>query len=120
MRPASHSRPETAGHAAAPVRPVSCATVQPHAPEPSEDGPTPTPVVRDPSGSGWDPSGPMPSVPLTGYSVPYFPQPGFDPLISPDVTGWWRRSTAIIKAGWMQLAAIQAIGAAVQVVVQVP
>jgi hypothetical protein len=62
----------------------------------------------------------MPQVPLTGYSVPYLPQPGFDPLISPDAAGWWRRSIAIVRAGWTQLAAIQAIGAAVQVVVQVP
>jgi hypothetical protein len=59
-------------------------------------------------------------VPPTGYSVPFLPQPGFDPLISPDAAGWWRRSTAIVKAGWRQLAAIQAIGAALQFAVELP
>ena len=62
----------------------------------------------------------MPSVPPTGYSLPYIAQPGFDPLISPDAGGWWRRSMAIVKAGWTNLAAIQAIGAVATVTVQVP
>lgn len=75
----------------------------------------------DGASDGYGPgSGGNPSLPLTGYSVPYLSQPGFDPLISPDAAGWWRRSVAIVSVGWMHLAAIQAIGAAVQVMVEVP
>lgn len=63
---------------------------------------------------------PAPLAPISGYAVPYLAQPGHDPLISADYSGWWQRSTAIVKAGWPQLAAAQAIGVAVQVLLQVP
>jgi hypothetical protein len=63
---------------------------------------------------------PEPLAPITGYTVPYLAQPGHDPLISADYSGWWQRTIAIVKAGWPQLAAVQAIGVAVQVLLQVP
>ncbi|MEV4514072.1 hypothetical protein AB0K00_34565 [Dactylosporangium sp. NPDC049525] len=43
-----------------------------------------------------------------------------DPLISPDYSGWWRRTTAIVKQGWRSLAALQAIGLAVSLLFSVP
>jgi len=52
--------------------------------------------------------------------VPYLPQPGYDPLISPDYAGWWQRGMAIVKAGWPQLASLQAIGIVAGIVFQVP
>jgi hypothetical protein len=82
--------------------------VEPNQPEPS--GPNPP----------LDPFQPEPMAPIAGYAVPYLAQPGHDPLISPDYNGWWQRSMAIVKAGWRQLAVVQAIGVAVQVLLQVP
>jgi hypothetical protein len=67
-----------------------------------------------------EPFQPEPLAPMTGYEVPYLAQPGHDPLVSADYSGWWQRGIAIVKAGWPQLAAAQAIGAAVQMLVQVP
>jgi hypothetical protein len=58
--------------------------------------------------------------PVAGYAVPYLPQYGYDPLISPDYGGWWQRGMAIVKAGWPQLASLQAIGIAVGMLVQAP
>jgi hypothetical protein len=52
--------------------------------------------------------------------VPDLPQPGIDPLISPDYSGWWQRGMAIVKTGWPQLAALQVIGIGVALLVQVP
>jgi hypothetical protein len=67
-----------------------------------------------------EPFQPEPLAPIGGYAVPYLAEAGHDPLISPDYSGWWQRSTAIVKAGWRQLAALQVIGVAVQVLLQVP
>jgi hypothetical protein len=52
--------------------------------------------------------------------VPDPPQPGDDPLISPDYSGWWQRGMAVVKAGWPHLASLQAIGIVVALLVQVP
>jgi hypothetical protein len=60
------------------------------------------------------------AAPIAGYDVPLYGQPGYDPLISADYSGWWQRSMAIVKAGWKQLATLQVIGLVVQMVVQVP
>jgi hypothetical protein len=61
---------------------------------------------------------------------PGYPQPGgpgwygrfdpADPLISDDYAGWWRRSTAVIKAGWKQLAILQLIAVAPMLVLLGP
>jgi hypothetical protein len=91
--------------------------VDPNQPEPNQ------PNQPEPSGLNTAPSEsfqPEPLAPISGYAVPYLAQPGHDPLISADYSGWWQRSIAIVKAGWPQLAAVQAIGVAVQVLLQVP
>ena len=66
------------------------------------------------------PPGSVPTSPQYGYSTPDLPQPGLDPLISVDYSGWWQRGMAIVKAGWPQLAALQVIGIGVALLVQVP
>ncbi|MET7425883.1 hypothetical protein [Dactylosporangium sp. NPDC005555] len=43
-----------------------------------------------------------------------------DPLISPDYPGWWRRSTAVVKQGWRQLAVLQFIGFLMSLLFSVP
>jgi hypothetical protein len=43
-----------------------------------------------------------------------------DPLISPDYSGWWRRSVAIVKQGWRSLAVLQLIGFVVSLLFSVP
>ncbi len=83
--------------------------MEPNQAEPNPSAPPPA-----------EPFQPEPLAPIGGYAVPYLAQPGHDPLISADYSGWWQRSTAIVKAGWPQLAAVQAIGVAVQVLLQVP
>ena len=84
--------------------------------EPNQADPNPA----QPNQTSPEPYTPEPLAPMGGYAVPYLEQPGYDPLISPDYGGWWQRSIAIVKAGWPQLAAAQAIGVAVQVLLQVP
>ncbi|GIJ70437.1 hypothetical protein Voc01_053540 [Virgisporangium ochraceum] len=65
-------------------------------------------------------------MPHGGYAVPPptfgYPtgDPVFDPLISPDYNGWFSRATALVKAGWRPLAALQAIGVVAVMVVQLP
>jgi hypothetical protein len=105
-------------------------------PQPPEQEPTDAPVDQTPGGptpadghepwsapqaAEWAATGGIPvAPPLAGYDVPFYGQPGYDPLISADYGGWWQRSMAIVKAGWKQLATLQAIGLVVQMVVQVP
>ncbi len=53
--------------------------------------------------------------PAQPYPAPSFPPPSFpadpsDPLISPDLSGWMQRSTAIIKLGWRPLLILQLLG----------
>lgn len=71
------------------------------------------------------PPGPVPPgavPPGAGYAVPggMRPPPGYDPLISPDYSGWFQRSMTIVRNGWRSLAGIQAIGVAVAFLVQAP
>ncbi|HZN18891.1 MAG TPA: hypothetical protein VFB84_12055 [Micromonosporaceae bacterium] len=66
-------------------------------------------------------SGPPPYGPPGGYVAP--PQlPGYstDPLISPDYNGWWSRGLFIVKRGWRPLAALQAVGVVLSLLVQAP
>jgi hypothetical protein len=101
---------------------------QPGSPEQPDGPPTATPGGWDPAGAApgaWDPAAAS-GVPHGGYAVPppSFGQPagdpGFDPLISPDYNGWFSRATALVKVGWRQLAALQAIGIAAVVAAQLP
>lgn len=48
------------------------------------------------------------------------PDPGDDPLIAADYSGWWRRSIAIVRAGWRPLMAVQAVGVALHLVTYAP
>jgi hypothetical protein len=43
-----------------------------------------------------------------------------DPLISPDYSGWWRRTLAIVKHGWRWLALLQVIGFVISLLISVP
>jgi hypothetical protein len=59
--------------------------------------------------------------PSAGYTIPGQPQqPGYDPLISLDYSGWWRRGIAIVKQGWKPLAALQGVGLVIALVIQAP
>ena len=72
--------------------------------------------------TGYDPEYPVASTaPVAGYGVPIFgQQAGYDPLISPDYSGWWRRTTALLKTAWRPLAILQAIGFVVALLFAVP
>jgi hypothetical protein len=74
--------------------------------------------------TGYDPAQSLPvyqAAPTGGYGVPIFgQQAGYDPLISPDYSGWWRRTTAVLKPGWRILAGLQFIGFLVSLLVSVP
>lgn len=76
-----------------------------------------------------DPANPAPHVPAEGYDVLHGNeyhageqggQPGIDPLISLDFSGWWARGMSIARAGWRPLAVLQLIGFGVLLLVQVP
>jgi hypothetical protein len=61
------------------------------------------------------------AAPTDGFSVPVLgQQTGYDPLISPDYGGWWRRGTTLLKAAWVQLAVLQAVGFVASMLVVVP
>jgi hypothetical protein len=47
-------------------------------------------------------------------------RPEFDPLVSPDYSGWWSRATTIVRRGWKPLAAIQAVGLVLVLLIQGP
>lgn len=60
-------------------------------------------------------------VPTGGYTAP--PQAPYqfaDPLISANYNGWWGRGLSIAKRGWKSLAALQAIGVVMTVLVHAP
>jgi hypothetical protein len=71
---------------------------------------------------------PYPSgAPDGGFSVPPNPfqptnpfQPVSDPLVSPNLSGWWQRGVAIARSGWRQLAAIQLVGVVIVLLLQTP
>ncbi|HTF10972.1 MAG TPA: hypothetical protein VK659_22630 [Asanoa sp.] len=83
--------------------------------------------------TGWNPYDPDPAVPPQPWGagaggVPpggYLPPPQFgsqpeDPLVSPDYGGWWGRATTIVRRGWKPLAALQAIGLVLALLLQAP
>ncbi|GAA0722663.1 hypothetical protein Drose_08925 [Dactylosporangium roseum] len=75
--------------------------------------------------SGYDPSAGYPvyyqAAPTGGYGVPVFgQQAGYDPLISPDYGGWWKRAMAVLKPGWKLFAGLQAIGVVMSLLVAIP
>ena len=43
-----------------------------------------------------------------------------DPLVSPDYSGWWRRTLAIVRQGWRSLAVLQLIGFLLSLLISVP
>lgn len=81
----------------------------------------------------WDPNsaysagGPQPDDPRVdaasrrGYTTPPHVQEQFiDPLISPNYNGWWSRGVSIAQRGWKPLAALQAVGVVLVLLVQAP
>ncbi|GAA2605544.1 hypothetical protein GCM10010399_40700 [Dactylosporangium fulvum] len=75
--------------------------------------------------SGYDPSTGYPvyyqAAPTGGYGVPVFgQQAGYDPLISPDYGGWWKRAMAVLKPGWKLFAGLQAIGVVMSLLFVIP
>jgi hypothetical protein len=59
--------------------------------------------------------------PTTGYGVPSAGlQAGYDPMISPDYSGWWQRSISIFRQAWKQLLVLQFIGFLAGLLVAVP
>jgi hypothetical protein len=73
----------------------------------------------DPGGGSQPPDPAFGAVPAGGYTTP--PQPAFtDPLVSPNYNGWWNRSISIVKRGWKPLAALQAIGVALALLLEAP
>ena len=81
-------------------------------PSGGQPGPYPGPQPYDPMTGG---------APTGGYTTPPpMPYQYADPLISPDYSGWWNRGVAIVKRGWKALAALQAVGVIVALIVQAP
>jgi hypothetical protein len=59
--------------------------------------------------------------PARGETTPPYVQEQFtDPLISPNYNGWWSRGVSIAKRGWKPLAALQAVGVVLALLVQAP
>ncbi|MFI5907426.1 hypothetical protein [Dactylosporangium sp. NPDC051541] len=99
-------------------------------PGPPPAGPPPPPAELRPA--AYDPSqayvvyqAPTPEyqygVPAGGYGIPLSTaQAGFDPMISPDYSGWWQRSITIFKGAWKQLAILQLIGFVLTLAVVIP
>ena len=84
-----------------------------------------------PAPGGYDPSQPYPvqydpSQPYVIYQA--MPSGGMfhgvigegDPLVSPDYSGWWRRTISVLRQGWRSLALLQVIGFAVSLLFSVP
>jgi hypothetical protein len=115
------------------------AALLPAAPPGGEAGPVPQ------AGYPQYPAQPAPQYPVGGYdqsqpypvqydpSQPYviyqaMPTGGVfhgvlgddDPLVSPDYSGWWRRSLAIVRQAWQPLAGLQFIGFLVALAIGVP
>ncbi|MFG2036997.1 hypothetical protein [Dactylosporangium sp. NPDC048998] len=114
------------------------------APQPSGE-PQPPAGFAPPSGdaSFAPPSGPRPAVPMAaqqggqydpsqayvvyqaapagGYGVPVAgQQAGYDPMISPDYSGWWQRGLAIFRSAWQQLLALHFVGFIAGLAVAIP
>ncbi|MDG4825615.1 hypothetical protein O7635_27525 [Asanoa sp. WMMD1127] len=80
--------------------------------------------------TGWQPHDPYSTgqpqpwpagVPAGGYlPPPQLGQPGADPLVSLDFNGWWQRGIMIVRRGWRPLAAVQAAGVLLTLLVQAP
>ncbi|GAA2381765.1 hypothetical protein [Dactylosporangium salmoneum] len=88
-------------------------------PGPEEPPPLRPQVPDVPQGVAYDPAqsyAVYQAVPGGGYSIPPAP---YDPMVSPDYAGWWRRSGQIFKAGWKQLALVQLVGFVAGLVVAV-
>ncbi|MEV8512807.1 hypothetical protein [Dactylosporangium sp. NPDC051484] len=91
-------------------------------------GPPPGPIPPVPPvpqyGGHYDPSQAYvvyQAAPTGGYGVPAAgQQAGFDPLISPDYSGWWQRGLAIFRGAWQQLLALQFVGLFAGLVVAIP
>jgi len=87
-----------------------------------------------PPGEGGQPGPSYPpaqyGVPPTQYGLPYAPpvqytQPAwhpapYDPLVSADYAGWWRRAMAILRVAWPQLLALELVGALIGTALQTP
>ncbi|MFF5226810.1 hypothetical protein [Dactylosporangium sp. NPDC000521] len=72
-------------------------------------------------GGVYDPSQAYAVYQMTPVSGLYAGQIGEgDPLVSPDYSGWWRRSMAVLGRGWQKLALLQLIGLAVTLAYSVP
>ncbi|WP_432836464.1 hypothetical protein [Dactylosporangium sp. CA-092794] len=91
--------------------------VAPAPPPPGPDAaydPSQSYVVYQAAPGGYGP-------PAGGYGVPVLgAQAGYDPMISPDYSGWWARSFAILRNAWPQLLVLQAIGFLLAVAVAIP
>lgn len=123
---------------AGPAQPADPAQPPLRPPFPGGDGQQPPPPAGPPQGyqpppgypaavpypPAYDPAAPYPvyeAAPTSGYGVPIFgQQAGYDPLISPDYPGWWRRTLAVLKPGWKPLAVLQSIGFVVSLIFSVP
>ncbi|MER7002621.1 hypothetical protein ABT297_06190 [Dactylosporangium sp. NPDC000555] len=94
---------------------------EPLGPPPGSIPPVP-PVVQH--GGQYDPSQAYvvyQAAPTGGYGVPVAgQQAGFDPLISPDYSGWWQRSLTIFRGAWRQLLVLQLVGFLAGLIVAIP
>ena len=87
----------------------------------SDWGPPPYPSGGQPGPYGGPPDQWTGAAPTGGYTTPpQMPYQYADPLISPDYSGWWTRGLNIAKRGWKPLAALQAVGVIMSLVIQAP
>ena len=78
------------------------------------------PSSTDP-GDAPQPRDPYPTFPADGYTVPpQLPVVATETLSSQNYSGWWRRGTDIARRGWKPLAALQAVGVLLGVIVGAP
>ncbi|MEV6928642.1 hypothetical protein AB0M46_29700 [Dactylosporangium sp. NPDC051485] len=88
-------------------------------PGPEEPPPLRPEVPDVPQGVAYDPAQSYvvyQAAPGAGFGPP----PPYDPMVSPDYAGWWRRSTQIFKAGWKPLVLVQLVGLVAGLAVAIP
>ena len=76
-----------------------------------------------PGGYDWQggpPSGGYTTPPPVPTPLPMSTPLSTEPLISPNYNGWWSRGVSIAKRGWRPLAALQAVGVILALLVQAP